>query len=144
MTTSDLLAERNSTHGDFESNALISQMLKEIFHESDGWSKLTYPQKEALDMIALKVSRILSGNSDFADHWDDIIGYASLGRGVQLVDHYAEVDKGLTELIESTPAVKPVPNWRKLYGGKEPALRNDLAGDTRRQGRGRAKASPRT
>jgi len=142
MTTSDLLAERNSTHGDFESNALISQMLKEIFHESSGWSKLTYPQREALDMIALKVSRILSGNSSFADHWDDIIGYASLGRGVQLVDHYAEVDKGLTELIESTPEHKP--NWRKLYGGKEPALRNDLDSHPRGQGRGRAKAGPRT
>ena len=30
-------------------------------------------------MIALKLSRILSGQSNFKDHWDDIAGYAKLG-----------------------------------------------------------------
>ena len=29
-------------------------------------------------MIALKLSRILSGQSNFKDHWDDIAGYAKL------------------------------------------------------------------
>jgi hypothetical protein len=36
-------------------------------------------QIEALDMIALKLSRILSGQANFKDHWDDIAGYAKLG-----------------------------------------------------------------
>jgi hypothetical protein len=35
--------------------------------------------REALDMIALKLSRILSGQANFKDHWDDIAGYAKLG-----------------------------------------------------------------
>ena len=29
-------------------------------------------------MIALKLSRILSGQANFKDHWDDISGYAKL------------------------------------------------------------------
>lgn len=30
-------------------------------------------------MIAMKMSRILSGDKDYRDHWDDIMGYAQLG-----------------------------------------------------------------
>jgi hypothetical protein len=30
-------------------------------------------------MIALKLSRILSGQANFKDHWNDIAGYAKLG-----------------------------------------------------------------
>jgi hypothetical protein len=31
-------------------------------------------------MILHKLARVLSGNPDNADHWDDIGGYARLGR----------------------------------------------------------------
>lgn len=34
--------------------------------------------KEALDMICLKMSRILSGKANTKDHWTDIAGYATL------------------------------------------------------------------
>jgi len=39
---------------------------------------LTNQQKESLEMILLKCGRILSGDPSFADHWDDIAGYAKL------------------------------------------------------------------
>jgi hypothetical protein len=35
-------------------------------------------QAEALDQMAQKMCRILQGDPDFADHWVDIAGYASL------------------------------------------------------------------
>jgi hypothetical protein len=35
-------------------------------------------QREALDYIAGKLARILSGQPGYADHWDDIAGYAKL------------------------------------------------------------------
>ena len=44
----------------------------------DGWAKLTDPQKEALEMIAHKIGRILAGRPAFRDQWDDIAGYAKL------------------------------------------------------------------
>lgn len=75
-----LLQERKKTHGDFTKNAEISQQLKRIFrHEA---FPMHNRHSEALDMIALKLSRILSGQADYADHWDDIAGYAKLASEV--------------------------------------------------------------
>ncbi len=87
MTDRDpLLQEREKTHGDFKINALIAQELKAVFRGMLGTASLpTHYQtmscvhREALDMIALKLSRILSGQANFKDHWDDIAGYAKLG-----------------------------------------------------------------
>ena len=72
-----LLVERQQTHGDFECNANISQELKELFVRRG--RRLDNPvHRESLDMIALKISRILSGHENYRDHWDDIAGYAKL------------------------------------------------------------------
>lgn len=72
-----LLTERQKTHGSFETNAKISQALKDLMGVYVG-NGLCPVHREALDMIALKLSRILSGQANFKDHWDDIAGYAKL------------------------------------------------------------------
>lgn len=77
-----LLAERETTHGDFRDNSLISQQLKEVVRDSVNWENLTEYQKESLDLILHKVSRIVSGDPDHQDHWDDIAGYAKLVSGI--------------------------------------------------------------
>jgi len=69
-----LLNEREATHGDWRHTAEIAQTLKECWR----YSALTTSQREALDMIATKIARILSGNADEPDHWRDIAGYATL------------------------------------------------------------------
>lgn len=76
-----LLEERQKTHGDFGRNASISQSLKQIYRDNLFAQSITLEpvHQEALDMIALKISRILSGQANFKDHWDDIAGYAKLG-----------------------------------------------------------------
>lgn len=74
----DILIDRNKTHGDFNSNARISQQLKNMFRTEPGWELLTYTEREAMDMIALKFSRILSGKSLEKQHWEDVVGYAKL------------------------------------------------------------------
>jgi hypothetical protein len=43
-----------------------------------GWNGLSDVQKESVEMIALKLSLILSGQAGFADHYLDIQGYARL------------------------------------------------------------------
>ncbi len=81
MTTNNvtaLLVERNKTHGSFAENAAYSQQIKRLFHAAPCWNGLHDVHKEALHMIALKLSRILSGQADFNDHWDDIVGYGKL------------------------------------------------------------------
>ena len=74
----DILAERSKTHGDFTDNARVMQSLKRIVHSEAGWDRLTDVQREALHMILHKVGRIISGNPNIHDHWDDIAGYAKL------------------------------------------------------------------
>ena len=73
-----LLDEREKTHGDYAEHADVTQRLKIIMHNHDGISQLSFMQLEALDMIAHKIGRILAGNPNFKDHWDDIAGYARL------------------------------------------------------------------
>ncbi len=73
-----LLEERQQTHGSFEANAMISQSLKTMFRTSPGWQRLTDVEREVMDMIGLKFSRILSGKSLERQHWEDVVGYANL------------------------------------------------------------------
>lgn len=74
------LSERNNTHGDFGVQAVLTQELKDVMHCSKNWSSLTKPHKEALESIAIKIGRILTGDPDTLDSWLDIAGYAELGR----------------------------------------------------------------
>ena len=80
-STDELLNDRGKTHGDFSEHARITQELKEKVREEPGWIKLTDCQCEAIDMIFHKIGRILAGNPNHRDHWDDIAGYARLISG---------------------------------------------------------------
>lgn len=80
----ELLAERGKTHGDFADHARATQRLKHVLaseydeRQKRGQLPLTNEQRESLDMIVHKIGRILAGDASFADHWDDIAGYAKL------------------------------------------------------------------
>lgn len=74
----DTLKQRQNTHGDFSDNAQIMQTLKDYFRDQEGWKALSPVQREVLDMFALKIGRILSGDPDEPDHWHDLAGYATL------------------------------------------------------------------
>ena len=69
---------KEQENGPFQDQAVASQMIKDLCRDCGIWGDLTDVQKEALDMIAHKIARILAGNQDNKDHWDDIAGYASL------------------------------------------------------------------
>lgn len=73
-----LLSERKSTHGEYREHARFTQSIKDICHSSDNWKKLEPHQKETLEMVAHKIGRILAGDPNFDDHWQDISGYAKL------------------------------------------------------------------
>ena len=70
----NLLEERGKTHGDFRDHALITQTIKALY----AGKVLDSVQRESLDMIAHKIGRIIAGDPDHIDHWDDIAGYATL------------------------------------------------------------------
>ena len=72
------LIERGSRYGDFIDQSFIAQALKDVIHQAPNWDKLLSDQKEAMDMMAHKMARILNGDPDYIDSWHDIIGYARL------------------------------------------------------------------
>jgi len=77
-TIEEILAEREKTHGDFGTHAAITDAIKYHMHNSSKWDYLSSTQREALDMTAHKIGRILAGDPDHKDHWDDIAGYTTL------------------------------------------------------------------
>lgn len=79
-TTEELIQERKKTHGDWSRQALLAVNLKDTLRVLRS-AELNEMQVEALDMICVKMSRICTGNPYEPDHWDDIAGYAMLGKG---------------------------------------------------------------
>lgn len=85
MKTEEILNAREKTHGDFEEVGKTTEALTSIITESHSENrKITDAQILALKMIALKMARIMRGDPNFADHWDDIAGYAMLGKGKRI------------------------------------------------------------
>lgn len=72
------LEERGKRYGAFKDHALLSQQLKSVMELRDSWFTLEADQKEALEMIAHKIARILNGDPNYDDSWHDIAGYATL------------------------------------------------------------------
>lgn len=73
-----VLVERGNRYGEFINNARFTHFLKEEMRKAPSWSKMYADQREALDMIAHKMARILNGDPDYDDSWVDIAGYATL------------------------------------------------------------------
>ena len=71
-----ILNARGKVYGSFINNARVSQQLKAAMRAGSSWSALRPDQKEALEQIALKISRIVTGDPDYVDNWDDTAGYA--------------------------------------------------------------------
>ena len=78
MKIEDTLAERESTYGNFADHAKITQNIKEAMWNSPNWQKMSADKKEALEMVAHKIGRILNGDPEYHDSWHDVIGYTKL------------------------------------------------------------------
>ena len=75
----EILDERRKQHGDFSVHAALSQRLKAVAQSDAGnYGGLAETQREAIDMILHKIARILAGDPNHRDHWDDIAGYAKI------------------------------------------------------------------
>jgi hypothetical protein len=76
VDTAKTISDRQATHGDFRDVGKMSESLLEVCYRSKNWGSLEPYKREGLKMILHKIARILSGNSDFEDHWIDVSGYA--------------------------------------------------------------------
>lgn len=73
-----LLQERKKTHGHYDQTAQTAQMLKRLIRHAPSYMDTNERQRESLDMIAVKLARIMCGDPHEPDHWRDIAGYALL------------------------------------------------------------------
>ncbi len=82
------MRDRSGVYGNFFDNSILMQKLKLLFRQGKRWRELSSNKKEALDMIASKIGRILGGEVSQRDSWLDIAGYAML-----IVNSIEEVKK---------------------------------------------------
>jgi hypothetical protein len=75
-----VLDERESQYGSYMQSADTAIKIKSAMHNAIARNDLhLYPdQLVSLDMIAMKISRIVNGNPSYRDSWLDIAGYAML------------------------------------------------------------------
>lgn len=78
METNEILTERGSIYGAFEDNARITQAMYIAAMTGTNVDILAHAHREAIHMILHKISRIVNGNPNHVDSWDDIAGYAKL------------------------------------------------------------------
>lgn len=77
MSTVDkILAERPSKHGEFEENSRCTWAIVRALEAERNWTTLSDTQKHTLYMVSHKMARIVTGNPDIPEHWEDIEGYA--------------------------------------------------------------------
>lgn len=74
----DVLKERGGRYGAFKEHARIAQNIKRAMRDSPNWVSLSDDKKEALEMNAHKVARILNGDPEYDDSWLDMVGYTQL------------------------------------------------------------------
>lgn len=87
----DTLKQRGTRYGTLAANGSISQHFKLVArqglfdHSKDGvlvtstsWDNMSDDQRQDLDVIFDKISRILTGDPHYDDNWRDIAGYATL------------------------------------------------------------------
>ena len=98
----NILDERGNRYGDFASNATTTQLIKQAINLGDTVDKLAFYQRESLEMIAHKISRIVNGDANYMDSWVDIVGYAQL-----VIDKLQHDKDEIQQLLNDTNYIFP-------------------------------------
>lgn len=67
---------RDARYGDYAEEAALADMVMNLL--TDRGERLLPYQRQAIRMIATKLSRLVSGDSNWLDGWVDIAGYSIL------------------------------------------------------------------
>jgi hypothetical protein len=106
MTT---IPNRDEQHGGLGPVGVIAQSIKDTMRAGVNWPRLTPGEREALDMAAHKIARILSGsNPSDPEHWSDVAGYT-----------HAAMRLWEQQGAGGAPA-KPQPHGGRLVSSSEP------------------------
>lgn len=87
-----ILTERGLRYGSFQTNAEISQSLKDTMRAAPGWQRLSAAQKEGLELVQHKIARMLNGDPTYLDNIVDILGYSTLVKDA-MEEAHAQMEK---------------------------------------------------
>lgn len=73
----NILKQREQTHGDYNEVARVSQALKSALRNGP-IEEVPAVIRESLELICMKMARIVCGDHNEPDHYIDIKGYAQL------------------------------------------------------------------
>lgn len=78
-----VIETREKAHGNYKLQADTAQDLKNVLRGGiSPFHDLPAYHRESLDMLCIKISRIIHGNPNEPDHWRDIAGYATLSLNI--------------------------------------------------------------
>lgn len=109
----DILTERGSRYGEFKRHAQITIALKEIIAAYG--QNLHDDHREALDMIAHKIGRILNGDPNYVDSWIDVAGYAKL-----VADRLTTEQETKRAMEQTVSKERGVHNPTVIFDGSKP------------------------
>ncbi len=70
------IPNRDHQHGGMTAVGWVAQGIKRAMRDGQNWNQLSPGHQEALDMVAHKIARILSGADPHdLQHWEDLAGY---------------------------------------------------------------------
>jgi len=78
ISLDETLGKRFNKYGLFTEHARVTQNIKRAMIDSENWRNISDDKREALEMIAHKIGRILNGDAEYKDSWHDICGYSTL------------------------------------------------------------------
>lgn len=124
-TTQNILDEREQQYGSYDTFAKIYGGLRKVSDQHA--EKLTWQQQAAVEMVLLKLARILNNGANHQDNWQDIASYAMLGGNIytpQLPDNTQGLPKPLTDSNKTVFGVSIpqeslehgvlIPHWQTL------------------------------
>jgi len=77
MTIEAMLVERGAKYGDYVEGTQIAIRLFAAATDAPGFKRMDPGQQYAMFMFCAKMARLLNGDPNHRDSWEDIAGYAT-------------------------------------------------------------------
>lgn len=107
MNLDETLRDKQVTNGPFEQTSELAQSFKFLMRRGPNWDDLPMDSKEALELIASHLAKILHGDHLQPKHWNDIATLARI-RGKALDVDVEEQLKTLYPLHAIKPEMRSV------------------------------------
>lgn len=120
-----ILNEREGEHGSVRGHGGVTQGMKVLMRDHDGWANLPDYQRECLEMIVHKIGRILNGKRNHVDSWQDVAGYSLCAVSEMEAEEQADALESVSARIEAE-AKDISGEWIMWSGGECPVDKEQL------------------